>query len=394
MSSRTSARAPRPYRPQLEILEERRLPAINLNVPFRVNSLSDGNQVQAANASNAAGASVVVWAHVLSSRNSAIRAQVLSPEGTRVGREISVTRAALPRFNPRVALDGAGNFVVAWQENNNIVARRYTARGTPRGAQFTVAASPSRELDPDVASDGAGNFIIAYNAAFTNRQVLAAMYNARGARLRTVIVTQGTGDTNSPVASSIAATTDGRFGVGVAATTRVGSSTDATMTVHRFTAAGRRTGSTQFDQQSAIGAVRFACDVSVDNRFNLAAGWQIGSGVTLGFASPTGAVQSTRLVFTIGDFFSVARDLTSNHAVITWGVNYAFTNSRTVFIAEYSSDGTFFSQFPIPGPNSSAATSAGKDRIFLLTYVAGLQTTTGPGSQVIARYRQFVVNGL
>jgi hypothetical protein len=381
------------YQPQLEGLEVRAVPA-TINVPFRVNTFTAGNHIEASNASNAAGSSVVVWARVYSAANIAIRAQVLSPSGTKVGGEIGVTTTAAPRRDPTVAVDGAGNFVVAWQEGNNIVARRFNATGMPRGNQFLVASSRRHQFDPQVASDARGNFIVAYdtefNTAFTNGQTLAVMYNSAGTRLRTVTVTTGGGDGNIPVASSIAETANGRFVVGVVATTLV-TGLISTMTTYDFNAAGRATGNTQLDENPGAGSTPFSCAVSVDNSFNVAAGWQMGTGVKLAFLDPTGLVQNTQLVSTLGNVNSVSKDLTSNHAVITWGMFYAFTHLNTVFVAEYASNGVFFGQFALPGTNTQGSTSVGRNHTFLWTYVNGLPTRSIIGSQIVGRYRQFVV---
>lgn len=398
IKSQTSPTWCRTVRPVVECLEERRVPTIN--TPFRVNTFTDGNMIQSANSSNASGESVVVWGHQFSSRNTSIRAQIFNPSQQKVGSEIVVSNDnAAARSNPQVALDARGNFVVVWQEVNGIFARRFLANGTPRSNVFAVAL-PQKNLQqfgPDVSSDARGNFIVTYNTSSNNGdfgfgKVYAISYNGAGKHLQTITVTSGGGDQNIPVASSIAESADGRFVVGVVATTLT-AGLSGTMTTYRFTAAGVHNGDTQLEQNPGIDNPSIlSCAVSVDNAFNQAAGWQLGTGVKLAFMEPDGDVENTEEASETGVVTGVAKDLSSDHAVITWNDFYAFSGKNTVFIGEYNSDGVFFGQFALNGTNRQGSVSSGKNHVFLWTYVNGVPRSTGVGTQIVGRYREFVVS--
>ena len=72
---------------------------------------------------------------------------------------------------PDVAADGLGNFVVVWQSfpqpedgsENDVFGRRFDAAGIPKGDDFPVNAGTSgSQAFPAVAADGAGNFVVVW----------------------------------------------------------------------------------------------------------------------------------------------------------------------------------------------------------------------------------------
>lgn len=71
---------------------------------------------------------------------------------------------------PRVAMNGDGAFVVAWQghsANDNgqhVRAQRYDRDGLPQGAPIPVESNPGLGHDPAVAIDEAGGFVVAWSA--------------------------------------------------------------------------------------------------------------------------------------------------------------------------------------------------------------------------------------
>jgi hypothetical protein len=69
--------------------------------------------------------------------------------------------------SPSVAVDANGNFVVTWmgvgQDGWDIYARRYDNQSDPLGAEFRVNTyTAGNQSSPSVAMDGAGNFMIAW----------------------------------------------------------------------------------------------------------------------------------------------------------------------------------------------------------------------------------------
>jgi len=110
---------------------------------------------------------------------------------------------------PTVAMDAAGNFVVAWSDGTDIEAQRFTSAGISQGAAFLVDPDPSLdEVEPSVAMDPIGSFIITWSAVQANGLVLAGeptpenveaqRYNAAGtAQGSEVHVTSGQFGANS-----------------------------------------------------------------------------------------------------------------------------------------------------------------------------------------------------
>ncbi len=99
---------------------------------------------------------------------------------------------------PSVAMDSDGDFVVAWQSGTNngavfvgqdgsgsgIYAQRYNSAGSPQGGEFKVNATTTNEQDaPSVAMDGNGNFVVAwnnFNGDGSGTAVQAQRYNSAG----------------------------------------------------------------------------------------------------------------------------------------------------------------------------------------------------------------------
>ena len=63
---------------------------------------------------------------------------------------------------PAVSMDNAGDAVVAWEQNNNIVAMRVSSTGA-QGSQINIASTSNVEYGPSVAlrTDG-GGFVVTY----------------------------------------------------------------------------------------------------------------------------------------------------------------------------------------------------------------------------------------
>ena len=99
----------------------------------------------------------------------ALPAAVPAADPVKIGPEIWVTDDPEDgAYNPRIAADPAGNFVVAWEGR----ARAFWSSGIPRGPSFATiepqffVTSSGAIVDEfqSIAADRAGNFIVAYNA--------------------------------------------------------------------------------------------------------------------------------------------------------------------------------------------------------------------------------------
>ena len=116
------------------------------------------------------GSFVVTWASGpdLPTFPDEIVAQRFDAAGSRAGAELRANTFPVGEFpEPRVAIDGTGDFVITWSSNHvgsQLVGRRFDASGHPRGAEFGVPSSPNGSPSfPLVDSDRAGNFVVTWH---------------------------------------------------------------------------------------------------------------------------------------------------------------------------------------------------------------------------------------
>jgi hypothetical protein len=120
---------------------------------LQVNRYTTGAQLAPAVAADAGGNFVVVWTSEGGSGGTdtsfaSIQGQRFDRDGTPLGDEFQVnTYTTGHQWQPAVASDGAGNFLVVWtsqgssgtdQSNASVHAQRYAPDGTPLGGEFQV----------------------------------------------------------------------------------------------------------------------------------------------------------------------------------------------------------------------------------------------------------------
>ncbi|HWP41466.1 MAG TPA: hypothetical protein VNL70_11110 [Tepidisphaeraceae bacterium] len=142
---------------------------------FRINSFTDGDQYAPAVAMDAAGNFVVAWTSSLQDGSVAgIYAQRYDASGTPLGSEFRVNSTTGGyQYAPSVGMDPDGSgFVIAWVSDGQdgsdagIFAQRYDAGGVPAGEEFLVNSFTSGTQDaPSAAMDAQGNFIIVWQSA-------------------------------------------------------------------------------------------------------------------------------------------------------------------------------------------------------------------------------------
>ncbi len=144
-------------------------------------------------AMDSAGDFVVAWeSYDQPSGQPAIVAQRFNAGGTAQGSEFLVTAAlAGGQYNPAAAMDSTGDFVIAWEHAGGgssgwgAYAQRYNASGAAQGSAFLVNAYTFGNEDiPSVAMDSAGDFVVAWevqNNDASGVNIYAQAYDSAGA---------------------------------------------------------------------------------------------------------------------------------------------------------------------------------------------------------------------
>ena len=169
------------------------------------------------------GGFVVVWQSLQSEDGSALGVfgQRYDSAGSAVGSEFMVnTYTALDQHRPEVAGLNGGGFVVVWNSNlqdgdlYGIYSRIYTAAGTPATVEIQVnMTTASDQHYPVVAELNSGNFVVAWqsnNQDGDSLGVYGREFNSSGTAL-TVEFQVNTTTTNSQNSASITALNDGGF---------------------------------------------------------------------------------------------------------------------------------------------------------------------------------------
>jgi hypothetical protein len=167
--------------------------------PFHVSSCTTCLQQAPAVAGSSSGAFLTVWKGASASDPNGVSGRFFTSMGNPRGADFLANKdLAQDQYDPAVAADAQGNFIVVWSEvvngNSEIKGRLYQANGTPLGAPFKVnqdqAGTPTTPADfnPAVAATKDG-FIAAWMSLLpegpgfpgTTPQVLARKLSATGA---------------------------------------------------------------------------------------------------------------------------------------------------------------------------------------------------------------------
>ncbi|MGQ0619187.1 MAG: Calx-beta domain-containing protein [Panacagrimonas sp.] len=140
--------------------------------PFRVNTYTGGSQREPAIAMSPDGAFVIVWSSDGQDGSSrGIYGQRFRRNGTPIRREFRVNVTTThAQLEPSVAMDAAGDFVVAWHSyaagarDPDVIARRFSASAEALGPEFRVDdSSRGAQSSAAVAMDTDGDFFIAWS---------------------------------------------------------------------------------------------------------------------------------------------------------------------------------------------------------------------------------------
>ena len=151
----------------------------SLGAEFRVNTYTTYRQSRLSVAADSAGGFVVVWDSHLGDepsgfKNYDIVGQRYAGSGVPLGPEFRINSYTTDyQLRPAVATDSTGNFVVVWESSFQdgpgplVFGQRYSAAGAPVGTEFRINTSTTNadDYNPDVASDADGNFVVTWTDA-------------------------------------------------------------------------------------------------------------------------------------------------------------------------------------------------------------------------------------
>lgn len=390
---------------------------------FLVNSgFTVGAQSNAQVARDAAGDFVVVWDSFdqASSTSSAdIYAQRYNAAGQPQGSAFLVnTFTTNSQSSPAVAMDAAGDFVVAWDSslqasstsNSDVYARQYNAAGTAlQASEFlvnTITGSGQRHVS-SVAIDAAGDFVVAWTSYdlvhngslyYYDHNVYARQYNAAGTALQTSEFLLSATTSDIQRRPTVAMDAAGDF---VAAWADYPpSSTHIDVYARQFDAAGSPVQASEFlvdtfATVSPTGSPSIAMDAAGD--FALAWDSYQGGIYARQYTAAGTALQASEFLvntFTSGAQFSpsVAMDAAGDFAVV-WENEYP-VGARAVYARQYDAAGTplqasqfMVNTFSLSKPfNPSAAVDAAGD--FVVVWESFDQASSTSGYDVYARRYQ------
>ena len=141
-----------------------------------VNSYSGGLATQPNVAMDAYGDFVVTWWGNGSQDANGVYARIFDSAGNPVADQFLVNQYTLNDYNeqPKVAMDPNGDFVISWtgyvqgafNNQQEIYYRRYSFSGTAQSGQtLATVTTGTTELNSNVAMDAAGDFVIAWQEA-------------------------------------------------------------------------------------------------------------------------------------------------------------------------------------------------------------------------------------
>jgi hypothetical protein len=159
----------------------------------------------ASTASAPDGRSVAVWQQPTGHNGfTDLHAQLFSAAGHKVGGDILVAGNLEDQYDPAVAMNASGQFVVAWTlqfstTDTDVHAALFNANGTLKAADFGVATTWKREFDASAGIAADGSFVISYTLQFnsSDQDVHAALFDGGAHELREIGVATSTQVENS-----------------------------------------------------------------------------------------------------------------------------------------------------------------------------------------------------
>ena len=194
---------------------------VALAADTRLNVVTTGAQVGATVDVAADGKFVVAWTSFGqdSVNTDGIFARRLDAAGTPLATEFQVnTDTARDDYDPALAVDADGDFVVVWAGYDNtayrldVFGQRFDSAGVKLGGEFQLN-SLDFDYEPAIGMDGSGGFVVvwsSYRGAASGFDVFARRFNSAGGSIAGEFrVNNSTADRQSR--SDVAVGADGRF---------------------------------------------------------------------------------------------------------------------------------------------------------------------------------------
>ncbi|HEX2973839.1 MAG TPA: SdrD B-like domain-containing protein [Tepidisphaeraceae bacterium] len=161
-----------------------------LGEEFRVNTYSDGDEIDPSIAMDAQGNFIVAYVSRLPEDPTyCVYGQRFDAAGMPVGSEFRISSGGYSAASlPSVAMDDKGSFIVAWevdaQNQTDVYARRFDAAGVPQGGEFRVNTyTDNGQTAPRVALSATGDFMITWQSYYQDGSesgIYAQCYDAQG----------------------------------------------------------------------------------------------------------------------------------------------------------------------------------------------------------------------
>ena len=285
-------------------------------------------------------------------------------------RAVSVTGG---EANPVVAMDSTGRVVVGWDRSNHMYFQRYDAAGLAAGSQSQVDNGFSKSIGSTIAMDEAGNFALAYREQNTLTGIWGKAYNADGSARGTWFYAD-TGDAISP---SISLAADGSA---VVVYQKAGDGDGTGIYARKLNASGVVQGAAILVNTATAGT-QVSASVAVRDANHFVVAWSGNSAVdSAGVLARTIEPANTApLITTNGGTSTAAVSVAENTtAVTTVGANDADWPSQTVHYsivggadqAKFSIDSTSGALRFIDAPDFELPTDAGGDNVYAVTVQA------------------------
>jgi hypothetical protein len=351
---------------------------------FQVNSHTTNFQESPAVAMNALGHFVVAWQSTAQDGSSVgIFARRFNAAGVAQAAEFQVNSyTTSPQSRPAVAMDGDGGFAITWASNgqdgasSGVFARRFDAAGIAQAVELQVNSyTTSNQFDPAVAMDSDGDFVVAWRSYGQDGSpfgfgIFARRFDAAGAaqaaEFQVNSYTAGTQSLNA-----MAMDADGDFVVAWESLGQDGSGYG--VFAQRFDSAGAAHAA-EFQVNSYTTNSQFSPAVAMDGGGDFVIAWQSsaqdgsGYGVFARHFDPAGAAQAAE--FQVNSFTTayqyrptVAMDA-GGHFVIAWSSSGQDGPSYGVFAQRFAT----LALLDIDGNGSTEALT---DGLLLLRFLFG-----------------------